>query len=50
MKVIGHTIHTRVPHRGPASGAAQWQNATDLALRDECDFVRPYAATDGTTS
>ena len=22
-KGIGHTIHSRVPHRGPASGAAQ---------------------------
>ena len=53
MKVIGHTIHTRVPHRGPASGAAQSQMSmqTDLALRDECDFVRPYAAAErGSTS
>jgi hypothetical protein len=53
MKVIGHTIHSRVPHRGPASGAAQSQMLmqTDLVLRDESDFVRPYAAAErGSTS
>jgi hypothetical protein len=40
MKVIGHTIHTRIPHRGPASGVAQLQMSMqiDWPLRDERGF------------
>ena len=53
MKVIGHTIHTRVSHRDPASGAAQSPMSVQLIWSSamNVNFVRPYAATErGTTS
>ena len=52
MKVIGHTIHTRIPHRGPVSSSAQQQISiqVDTTLLDECNLALPYAAEHGCTS
>jgi len=45
MKIIGHTIHTRIPHRGPVSSFAQQQMSiqVDTTLLDECNLALPYA-------
>ena len=44
MKVIGHTIHTRIPHRGSVSNSAQQQMLiqVDTTLLYEC-HLEPYA-------
>src|SRR5262245_33192261 len=41
MKIIGHTIHTRIPHRGPVSSSAQQQMSiqVDTTLLDECNLA-----------
>ena len=51
MTVIGHTVRTRVPHRGPAPGPAQSQMSVqvDRTLRGT-EVVRAQAATLGLTS
>src|SRR5262244_1353655 len=38
MKIIGHTIHTRIPHRGSVSSSAQQQMSiqVDTTLLYEC--------------
>jgi len=52
MKVIGHTILSRVPHRGPAPGPAQSQMSVgaDEDLRHGPEAVRAHAAELGLTS
>jgi hypothetical protein len=50
MKIIGHTIHTRIPHRGSVSNSAQQSIQVDTILLDQCNFALPYAAEHGCTS
>src|SRR3954452_1480629 len=55
MTIIGHTVRTRVPHRGPAPGPAQAQMSVhvDRTLReglgwfDLCGRARLNRVTDG---